>query len=53
MLKNRTFSKWAAVAFLVLVVAACTAADQETWRDPPSSYSAYGGRAGVPSGGGP
>jgi hypothetical protein len=53
MVKNRALSRWAAAAFLVLVIAACTAADEGSWRDRPSSYSAYGGRGGVPSGGGP
>ena len=53
MLKNRTFPRWAAAAFLVLVVAACTAADGRSWRERPSSYADYGGRPGVPSGGGP
>ncbi len=51
MVKNRTLWRWAAAAFLV--VAACTGAGEKSWRDRPSSYADYGGRSGVPSGGGP
>jgi hypothetical protein len=53
MLKNRAISRWAAAAFLACVVSACTVADEKSWLERPSSYGAYGGRPGVPSGGGP
>jgi hypothetical protein len=48
----------AALAVVALVLsaglAACAAPDEKgSWRDRPSSYSDYGGRPGVPSGGGP
>jgi len=42
-----------AVAALLTLNAACTAADENSLRDRPSIYAAYGGRGGVPSGGGP
>jgi hypothetical protein len=44
-----------AAAFLAVFagLAACAAPGEKSWRDRPSSYADYGGRPGVPSGGGP